>query len=162
MADDPAAQLSALRERVSWIADEFDRAIAEAERPKGGQQVMPSGGDFWPVGPGVVGRFRWWSREIRRWLAEPPQGGGAQERIALLEAAIRQHRDEKGHDRCWLDDMKLYAVLPEGAATADLTLPPRDEFLRGCERYYELRRANGPDVADAEARRLAKEGKLGT
>lgn len=87
-----------------------------------------------------------------------------QKLVLVLEntrAAIRKHRDEKGHDRCWLDDLVLYRMLPEGIGDADLTLPPKEEFLRGCDRYYELRRAKTKDEADAEARRLAAEGKLG-
>lgn len=64
-----------------------------------------------------------------------------EEELDALKAAIRRHRDEKGHDRCWEDDARLYAVLGEGEA--DGRLPPRDEFLRNCERFYELRRAPG-------------------
>lgn len=86
----------------------------------------------------------------------------ALEEVEKLRAAIRAHRDEKGHDRCWLDDLKLYAALPEGAATADLTLPPKAEFMRGCDRYYELRRTRAPEEADSEARSLARDGSLGT
>lgn len=47
------------------IADEMQRAIDNAERPKGGQHAGSPSGDFWPVGPGVIARFRWWLREIR-------------------------------------------------------------------------------------------------
>lgn len=61
-------------------------------------------------------------------------------RIRQLEHAIRRHRDQKGHDRCHLDDDALYAHLPEGGAGADRTLPPREEFLEGCARFYELRK----------------------
>lgn len=53
--------------------------------------------------------------------------------------AIREHRDEKGHDRCFLDDQKLYKTLPE-AAEGDLALPCKEDFLVNCERYYEHRR----------------------
>lgn len=62
----------------------------------------------------------------------------AYERIHELETAIRKHRDAKGHDRCWLDDIELYKVL--GEESPDLSLPPKDEFLRECEKYYECRR----------------------
>jgi hypothetical protein len=31
-----------------------------------------------------------------------------------LCAAVREHRDQRGDDRCWRDDRKLYASLPEG------------------------------------------------
>ena len=36
------------------------------------------------------------------------------EEVESLRSAIRLHRDEKGHDRCWLDDQRLYSILPEG------------------------------------------------
>lgn len=81
--------------------------------------------------------------------------------IDRLQAGIRTHRDERGHDRCWLDDERLYKLLPEGVSDGVGVLPPKDEFLRGCERYYELRRSNTHEAADVEARRLAAEGKLG-
>jgi hypothetical protein len=59
--------------------------------------------------------------------------------IVRLRNGIRKHRDAKGHARCWEDDRELYALLPEGNL-GDQTLPPREEFLAGCHRYYELRR----------------------
>lgn len=59
-------------------------------------------------------------------------------RIEQLETAIRKHRDEKGHDRCWLDDAELYSVLPENQ-TADFKLPPCDEFITHCVKYWQLR-----------------------
>ena len=59
--------------------------------------------------------------------------------ISNLREAIRKHRDQKGHDRCRLDDDELYAVLPEGKANADTTLPPRDKFLDGCGAYWDAR-----------------------
>lgn len=31
-----------------------------------------------------------------------------------LRDGIRAHRDQRGDDRCWLDDEKLYALLPDG------------------------------------------------
>jgi hypothetical protein len=53
-----------------------------------------------------------------------------------LQAAIRKHRDERGDDRCWLDDEELYKVLPEG-----YTPPPRDTAveLANCERFIACR-----------------------
>lgn len=56
-----------------------------------------------------------------------------------LRNAIRYHRDQKGHDRCWLDDIKLYELLPEGVADYDGSLPPEEEFLENCKCYYKLR-----------------------
>lgn len=61
----------------------------------------------------------------------------AEDRERVLLAAIRQHRDEKGHGRCWLDDVRLYAVLLEAVGVAPL--PPREEFLKACSVYYETR-----------------------
>ena len=58
--------------------------------------------------------------------------------VLRLRAAIRLHRDEKGHDRCWLDDQRLYSVLPEGVK-ADMILPCREEFLSNCARYWSSR-----------------------
>lgn len=60
--------------------------------------------------------------------------------IAALEDAIREHRDQKADDRCWEDDLKLYGVLPEGVADADLRLPPKEEFLGRCALYEAHRR----------------------
>lgn len=34
--------------------------------------------------------------------------------VQRLRAAIRAHRDQRGDDRCHLDDAALYAALPEG------------------------------------------------
>lgn len=59
--------------------------------------------------------------------------------IEKLRDAIRQHRDEKGHDRCWMDDDRLYSMLPEGNEGVDTTLPPRECFLKNCEKFYENR-----------------------
>lgn len=58
--------------------------------------------------------------------------------VTKLRTAIRQHRDEKGHNRCWLDDATLYKTLPE-SQSADFTLPPKCEFLMECNRYWDQR-----------------------
>jgi acyl carrier protein len=58
--------------------------------------------------------------------------------VERLRNAIRLHRDERGHDRCWLDDARLYSVLPEGKK-ADMVLPCREEFLENCARYWANR-----------------------
>lgn len=63
----------------------------------------------------------------------------AEAEVERLRAAIRAHRDQRGHDRCRLDDDDLYAVLPEGRGDADTTLPPQEEFLKGCALYWENR-----------------------
>lgn len=58
--------------------------------------------------------------------------------VERLRGAIRQHRDERGHDRCWMDDQRLYEVLPE-SVDVDTTLPPKECFLKNCEKFYENR-----------------------
>lgn len=69
--------------------------------------------------------------------------------VERLYFAIRTHRDQKGDDRCWLDDIELYKVLGE-AVSIDVTgLPPRCDFLESCRRYYEQRRH--PDAAEVRA-----------
>ncbi len=63
-------------------------------------------------------------------------------RVTALEAAIRRHRDERGDDRCHLDDGTLYAVLPEGDTRPDretaVTLENCQRFIRNrqCGREY--------------------------
>src|SRR5580658_2464585 len=61
----------------------------------------------------------------------------AVDEIERLQDAIRQHRDERGDDRCWADDERLYAVLPEG-----YTPPVREVAveLENCKRFLECRR----------------------
>lgn len=63
---------------------------------------------------------------------------GLKDEIIRLRTGIREHRDEKGHGRCWVDDLRLYELLPE-KLSADTTLPPREQFLENCARFYESR-----------------------
>lgn len=53
-----------------------------------------------------------------------------------LSAAVREHRDQRGDDRCWMDDEKIYAALPEGYT------PPEHDCaveLENCKRYIASR-----------------------
>ena len=62
--------------------------------------------------------------------------------IRRLRAAIRKHRDQHLDDRCWMDDMDLYEVLPEGSSDPsliDLRVLPRDEMMKNCEHYVSCR-----------------------
>lgn len=34
--------------------------------------------------------------------------------LEKMRAGIREHRDARGDDRCWQDDVTLYRLLPEG------------------------------------------------
>jgi hypothetical protein len=63
------------------------------------------------------------------------------ERVETLEAAIQRHRDLRGDDRCWMDDVVLYAVL-DPSANPDFVLPPKCEFLKSCDRYWEQRQTD--------------------
>lgn len=65
-------------------------------------------------------------------------------RVYELETAIRNHRDQKGDDRCWLDDLELYKILPEGVADADLRLHCPKEMLENCKKYIKSRQ--NPEV----------------
>jgi hypothetical protein len=68
------AENDRLRGVLESIASEFERTVAEADRPRGGQHVAP-GGDFVAALrlPSFVGRARWWARELRAAL---DTGGG--------------------------------------------------------------------------------------
>ena len=59
--------------------------------------------------------------------------------VERLRDAIRYHRDQKGDDRCWVDDLRLYETLPEGPVGYDSTLPPEDVFLDNCKRFCRSR-----------------------
>lgn len=56
-----------------------------------------------------------------------------------LRDSIRYHRDQKGDDRCWVDDLRLYEALPEGAVGHDSTLPTEEIFLTNCKRFCQSR-----------------------
>lgn len=63
-----------------------------------------------------------------------------EEQIDRLKAAIRAHRDQRDDDRCWEDDLRLYAALGEGDVGPEaMALPPKCDFLKSCERYYDQR-----------------------
>ena len=47
------------------------------------------------------------------------------EETKKLRAVIRYHRDQKG----WVDDLRLYEALPEGADGHDSALPTEEVFL---------------------------------
>ena len=61
------------------------------------------------------------------------------EETKRLRAVIRYHRDQKGDDRCWVDDLRLYEALPEGADGHDSALPTEEVFLENCKRFCRSR-----------------------
>ena len=73
----------------------------------------------------------------------------AKAEVRRLRVAIRDHRGQRGDDRCWLDDMALYAMLPDGPPDPSITaLPPEGEFLANCARYHARRQA--PSIGPAD------------
>ena len=56
--------------------------------------------------------------------------------VVRLRNAIREHRNQRGDDRCWMDDHVLYMNLPE-KDSGITTLPAKEEFLNNCARYCE-------------------------
>lgn len=61
-----------LRGALEAITSEFERAVREVDRPRGGQHVTPGGGDFVAAIrlPSFLGRARWWARELRAALED--------------------------------------------------------------------------------------------
>ena len=62
-----------------------------------------------------------------------------QEEVIKLRSVIRYHKNQKGDDRCWVDDLRLYEALPEGADGHDSTLPTEEVFLENCKRFCRSR-----------------------
>lgn len=60
-------------------------------------------------------------------------------KIAEARKLIREHRDQIGDYRCWVDDDLLHhAILPE-LSNQRPNVPGSDEFMRRCEAYHALR-----------------------
>lgn len=63
----------------------------------------------------------------------------AYQRIKELEAAIKKHRDQRGDDRCWVDDQELYKMV--GDEKANTALPPKEIFMENCAKFHASRQA---------------------
>lgn len=63
---------------------------------------------------------------------------------AVIDARnrIRNHRDQKGDNRCWLDDLLVWTLLPD--SPPDLAAPPPDAMDR-CRAFYAHRRSDTAD-----------------
>lgn len=71
-------------------------------------------------------------------------------KIVTYRDAIRKHRDEKGDNRCWLDDFRLYKkTINENLVM--ITLPPQEEMMRRCTEFHMYRRADAPDSVPFDA-----------
>jgi glutamate-1-semialdehyde aminotransferase len=75
--------------------------------------------------------------------------------VDRLASAIRDHRDQRGDDRCFEDDQKLYGVLGEPIPANVTALPPRCDFLESCSRYHEQRQ-NPADVYPPDKMTIAQ------
>lgn len=71
-------------------------------------------------------------------------------KLQALRDAVRRHRDQRGDDRCWLDDEELYRHLPEGYDP-----PKRDTAveLDNCRKYLASRQ-NPKTEYDSPQRRI--------
>lgn len=58
---------------------------------------------------------------------------------AIMDA-IRTHRDQRGDDRCWMDDEMLYSALPEGYARLEVDTAVE---LTRCEQFIAHRHNPG-------------------
>lgn len=56
-------------------------------------------------------------------------------RARELEEAIKEHAAQRGDDRCFLDDLKLYRLV--GIDTHPGLDLPENEFLSNCRRYWK-------------------------
>lgn len=85
----------------------------------------------------------------------------ALKRIQELDQAIRNHRDARGDDRCWLDDIELYKMLGESEVpeAMKLSLPDKEAFLGRCAAYWEHRQKPGSEpwkTVEALEKRIAE------
>ena len=64
--------------------------------------------------------------------------------IKKIRQAIRYHRDQKGDDRCWVDDYLIWKFLPD-SSPEPTTPPPFEKAMGCCRSFYDNRRAEQPD-----------------
>ncbi len=65
-----------------------------------------------------------------------------EQEVARLRAAIAEHRAQKADDRCWLDDLKLYAVLDD-EVEPDNRVGDKYLMLANCARFIDRRCEGG-------------------
>lgn len=71
---------------------------------------------------------------------------------AILErrSAIRSHRDQRGDNRCWVDDYTVWMFV-EGLVTAPLVPFDYVAVMQNCHQFYHCRRADQPDPMPVDA-----------
>lgn len=86
-------------------------------------------------------RFRQRNEELVVELARvSAEASDAREEVRRLRTAIETHRDQTGHNLCWLNDVKLWEVLGDGvSAYPHVSIPSEEEFFLGCRAYYASR-----------------------
>ncbi len=72
------------------------------------------------------------------------------ESIRRARNTIRRHRDQKGDDRCWLDDYFVWSLLPDSPQDPT-TLPSFDAGMAECRKFFLYRRADEADIVPADA-----------
>lgn len=70
--------------------------------------------------------------------------------ITERRAIIRYHRDQKGDDRCWVDDHAVWLMV-DGLVTAPIVPFEYDAMMPRCERFHHCRNAEHPDPIPADA-----------
>jgi hypothetical protein len=71
------------------------------------------------------------------------------EAITERRNAIRTHRDQKGDDRCFLDDYVLWNYLAD--SEPELTLPGLEQGMQMCTLFWIYRGATSADKTPANA-----------
>lgn len=67
------------------------------------------------------------------------------ETIIACRNAIREHRDARGDDRCWLDDYKVWVFI-NGLPRVPNVPPPFEEAMQRCYKFYKHRRTDEKDA----------------
>lgn len=62
-----------------------------------------------------------------------------EDKVERARAILQKWKEKQGHDRCWYypDLFKELAKILDVPLEAEPSLPPLDEFKKGCERYQQ-------------------------
>lgn len=79
-----------------------------------------------------------WMDSYSKFVVENPVVSVDTTELERVKAAVRKHRDAKGHDRCWLLDHDLYRTVLPDEPIPDPQMPMRSEFDQGCQLHWIL------------------------